>query len=146
MIGPSLSILISILCLITNVTCYSQNLDLVEGFYEIIENESKNSRQMFLRGDSSQVYYISERPVVSKHDRKDVQVDKDTNTLYFFFDGQGTRKLLDYTTKHIGGKLGFVYVGSLNEIYTVEEIVDNGIIRFMSGRIYMVKPPSGLVK
>ena len=146
MLRPSKSILFLTFCLITTITCNAQNLDLVEGFYEIVEYESRNSRQMFLRGDSSQVYYISERPVVDKHDRKDVKVDKDTNTLYFFFDELGTRKLLDYTTNHIGGKLGFVYVGSLNEIYTIEEIVDNGIIRFMSGRIYMAKPPSDLVK
>ena len=134
------------ICLTTSISGYAQNLDLVEGFYEILESESEYFRQMFLRGDSSQVYSISGKPVVSKHDRKETLVDEDTKTLYFFYDDQGTRKLLDFTTKHKGGKLGFVYVGFLREIYTIEEIVDNGIIKFNSGRIYQIKPPAKLVK
>ena len=131
-------------CILVSINCNAQNLDLVEGFYEILETPSENSREMLLRGDSSLVYYINEQPVVTKHDRKDAEVDKENKTLYFFFDEQGTKKLLDFTTSHLEGKLGFVYVGSLNKIYEIKEIVDNGVIEFTAQNIYKVnrQPPS----
>lgn len=122
--------------LITSSICNAQNLDLVEGFYEIIGRE--NSRQILLRGDSALVYFIAEQPVVCMHDRIATKVDQETNALYFYYDEPGTKKLLDFTRNHPGGKLGFVYLGSLRKIYTIEEIVDNGIIEFSSDRIYKV--------
>ena len=131
-------------CSMLCIDGFAQNLDLVEGFYEILDKERDNSRQMLYRGDSALVYYISEQPVVSKHHRKNAEVDTVTNSLYFYFDDQGTEKLLDFTTRHLGGKIGFVYVGSLNKIYSIEEIIDNGVIEFTAENIYKVnrKPPA----
>jgi len=136
--------ILTVFLIVTSITCNAQNLDLVEGFYEILDKENENSRQMLLRGDSSLVYFIAEQPVVTKLDRIDSDVDLDSNSLYFFFDEHGTNKLLDYTTNHLGGKVGFVYVGSLRKIYTIEEIVDNGVIEFTSNRIYKInrQPPN----
>ena len=101
---------------------------------------------MHLRGDSSLIYFVSEQPVVTKNDRKDSRVDPDTKELYFFFNEQGTKKLYDFTSGHLGRALGFVYVGSLRKIYTIEEIVDHGVIKFNSGKINMVNPPPEVVK
>jgi hypothetical protein len=124
--------------LIASATCHAQNLDLVEGFYKIMEHENENSRKMLLQGDSSRVYNIAEQPVVSKYDRLSSEVGQDSVSLYFFYNEQGTRKLLEFTSNHPRGELGFVWLGSLIKIYTIEEIVDNGVIEFTSDRIYKV--------
>jgi hypothetical protein len=129
---------ILILIVITCATSYGQNLDLAEGFYEILEKENETSRPMFLRGDSTQLYFISEEPIVSKYQRKMTGAIEDTNALYFFYDEEGTQKLHDYTSSHTGGRLGFVWLGSLRKIYTIEETVSNGIINFSSQNIYQV--------
>ena len=139
-----ISILTLVLCQLASINCLAQNLDLVEGFYEILEKPTDNSRKMLYRGDSSMVYYIAEHPIVSKHHRKDTEVDQDNKALYFFFDERGTERLLAYTTNHLGKQIGFVYVGSLNKIYTIEEIVDNGVIEFTAENIHKVDrhPPN----
>ncbi len=129
---------ILILLLVTSLTSYGQNLDLDEGFYEILEKEDELSRPMFLRGDSSQLFFIAEKPVVSKYHLKKTGVIEESNALYFFYDDEGTKRLLDYTSSHLGEKLGFVWLGSLRKIYTVDEIVNNGIIDFSSSTIHMV--------
>jgi len=134
---------ILLVCLIASVQSNAQNLDMEEGFYEILEKGRENSRQMLLRGDSSLIYFVSEQPVVSKRDRLVSEAAEDSNSLYFFHNERGTKRLLEFTTDHVGGKVGFVYLGSLRAIYIIEEIVDNGVIELTSNRIYKInrRPP-----
>ena len=127
--------------LLIGLTGYGQNLDLVEGFYPILETEMPDSREMFLRGDSTLVYYIAEQPVVSIQDRRDARVDTVSNDLYFVFNEQGTQRLLDFTTNHLGSKIGFVHVGSLRKIYTIVDVIDNGVIEFTSQNFQKVDKP-----
>lgn len=38
----------------------------------------------------------------------------------------------------------YILIGPLRKIHTVDEIVDNGVIEFTSGRIYKIEdPPAG---
>jgi len=129
---------ILILIVITCATSYGQNLDLAEGFYEITETENETSRPMFLRGDSTQLYYISEKPIVNKYDLKKTGAIEETNALYYFYDDEGTKKLQEFTSNHLGEKIGFVWLGSLRKVFTIEETISNGIINFSSGSIYQV--------
>ena len=121
------------------ISSFAQNLDLKEGFYEILNEKTEHSRAMLLREDSSQVYFIADQPVVSIHHLKASEVDENTNTLYFIYDENGTKKLLDFTSTHQGGKLGFIYLGSLRKILMVKETVESGIINVGSNEIINIE-------
>jgi len=102
--------------------------DLVAGLYEILEKESDNSKKMLLREDSSMVYYIAEQPVVSDNDLVSIQGNVGGSWVKHYYNKAAAKKLQDFTTHHLGEKLGYVDMGSLSAIYTIEEIVDNGVI------------------
>lgn len=123
-------------CTINEEQQYSESkepFDLVDGFYEILKKESDNSRQMLLQEDSSLVYYIAEQPVVSNNDVVRSEGSVDRWNVIFSYNKAGTRKLLNFTTHHLGDQLGFVDKRSLRAIYTIDEIVDNGVIEIIYG-------------
>jgi hypothetical protein len=135
-----------VLLLLICLQGYSQNLDLEEGYYPIVETGQSNSRQMFLRGDSTLVYHIAEKPIVTRSQLILTEADTVTGKLYFYYDKEGTRSLLEFTTTHVGDQIGFVSIGALLKIITVEEIVDNGIIELMANKLRKADRKSGRIE